>query len=195
MRRILLALVAALGLLLRPAVMAQWATNPAWTVFTPANDVSFTISTVRPRYGMTDPVMLTYEIVNLSNKPLYVPRTWTGTCPQTTHLMAWLEDSTGRHSVFGFGSSCSSGPGGPPPESLTERMKKDAVLLKPGERFTGAWSIAHATLPAGDYRVEAVFYGWKPETFSDADIAELAKLGAPFLRGEVPTWAKVTLTR
>jgi TonB family protein len=49
-------------------------------------------------------------------------------------------------------------------------------------------------LAPGDYRVEATFYGWKPEDFSDADVAELAKMGAPFLRGEVPASAKVTLT-
>ncbi len=165
------------------------------TIFTPANDVAFTISTDRASYARTDPVTLKYEIVNVSNKALYVPRTWTGTCPLTPHVMAWLEDSEGRHSGSGVGSSCSSGLGGPPPESVTERMKKDAVLLKPDERFIGAWSIVHGDLPAGDYRVEAVFYGWKPENFSDAEIAELAKFGSPFLPGEVPTSAKVTLTR
>jgi hypothetical protein len=165
-----------------------------WTVFAPVNDVSFTISTDRASYATTDPVMLKFKIVNVSNRALYMPRTWTGTCPLTPHVMAWLEDSAGRHSASGISLPCAR-PGGPLPKSVTDRMKRDAILLAPGEHFDGTWLEATSGLPPGDYRVEAVFYGWKPEQFSDADIAELAKLGAPFLRGEVPASAKVTLTR
>src|ERR1700683_4680494 len=161
-KTVAMVLAVALAVIVRPVIAAQWATNSGWTVFTPPNDVSFTISTDRPSYARTDPVTLKYEILNVSHKPLYVPRKWTGTCPFTPHLMAWLEDREGRHSGSGVGSSCSHGSGEPPPEAVTERMKKDAVLLAPGEHFRDTWALKKDDVPPGVYRTEVELIGWNP---------------------------------
>lgn len=181
-RSAFVAIVATL-LILRLVIKAQ---HGEWTVFTPANDVSFTITPTQTSVHIGDPITLKYDVVNVSNRALYVSKV---VCPP---VMAWLEDSAGRHVVRGGVVSCL----GPAPNaSISERMRVEAQLLKPGERLSNTVSVDTKGLAPGEYRVEAVFYGWKPEQFSDADLAELAKLGAPFLRGEVPASAKVTLTR
>jgi hypothetical protein len=193
MTRAPLVLTAALVLVVRPPVKAQ---HGEWTAFTPANDVSFTIAPERTSYHVGDPITLRYDLVNISNRALFAPKPW-AVCPPQKHVLAWLEDSAGRH-VFGwFGYSC---PTNFP--TVPERMGKEAQLLKPGDRLSNTVSVEMRTvavdtkvLAPGDYRVEATFYGWKPEDFSDADLAELAKMGAPFLRGEVPASARITLTR
>jgi TonB family protein len=193
MTRAALVLTAALLLVVRPAGEAQWAVGPAWTIFTPANDVSFRILGPSVSAANVSTIPITYEIGNVSNKPLYVPREWEGKCPVDPHVIARLESSDGRHTGnSGFYGVCT-------PNRLTmsfqERMNKEAVLLQPGDHFTGAWSIfLSSPVSPGEYRMEGVLYGWKPEDFSQADQAELAKMGAPFLRGEVPASAKVTLT-
>jgi hypothetical protein len=74
-------------------------------------------------------------------------------------------------------------------------MRREAQLLKSGDRISNTTTLGTKGLTPGDYRVEAVFYGWRPEDFSDADLAELAKFGSPFLRGEVPASGRITLIR
>ena len=48
----------------------QAATNSAWTIFAPANDVSFTISKPRPKYSVHNQISLNYPIANIGNRPL-----------------------------------------------------------------------------------------------------------------------------
>jgi hypothetical protein len=176
-------LTAALPLMVRPTVKAQ---HGEWTVFTPANDVSFTITPTQTSVHIGDAITLKYDLVNVSNRALYVSKV---ECPRP--VMAWLEDSAGRHVVDAQVSSCL----GPARSSISERMRLEAQLLKPGGRVGNTTTVPTKGLTPGDYRVEAVFYGWRPEDFSDADLAELAKFGSPFLRGEVPASGRITLTR
>src|ERR1700687_1881469 len=118
MRTLLLPIVTS-GLLLL-AALAQEET------FVPANDVSFTVTTDRSIYKVGAQISLKYEIANISNAAVYVPREWDAQCPSTPHIWAWFESSTGKHFVPGYAGSCSSSP-----KTLTERMQKEAVLLKP----------------------------------------------------------------
>jgi hypothetical protein len=186
MTRTALVLTAALSLIVRPSLKAQ---REEWTVFTPANDVSFVIAPTRSSFHIGDPITLKYDLVNVSNRALFAPKPW-AVCPPQTHLLAWLEDSTGRPLPMVFTDQCAT-----TLPTIPGRMGKEAQLLKPGERLSNTASVNTDVQTPGEYRIAATFYGWKPEDFSDADVAELAKMGAPFLRGEVPTSAKVTLTR
>jgi hypothetical protein len=171
-------------LIVRQPLMAQ---HGEWTVFTPANDVSFVIAPTQSSYHIGETITLKYDVVNVSNRALYVSKL---VCPPP--VMVWLEDSAGHHITQGGVTSC-LGPA--PGTSMSDRMQMEAQLLKPGDRLSKATTLDTKALTPGDYRVEAVFYGWTPEQFSDAEVAELAKMGAPFLRGEMPASAKVTLTR
>jgi len=49
------------------------------------------------------------------------------------------------------------------------------------------------SLPVGAYRIEATLTGWSDDKFTDAERMELAKMGSPFLRGEVPASTRITL--
>src|ERR1035441_10839381 len=83
------------------------------------------------------------------------------------------------------------------PQTVTERMKKEAVLLKPGEHLDGSHQLdptLFGGLPPGAYRIEAVLYCWKDDEFTDAERMELGKVGSPFLRGQVPASARIVLT-
>jgi hypothetical protein len=42
--------------------------------FVPANDVSFSISTGRSNYGVREQITVKYQITNVSNGSVYVPR-------------------------------------------------------------------------------------------------------------------------
>src|ERR1700722_624619 len=92
--------------------------------FVPANDVSFTVATERSRYRAGQQILLKYEIVNISNGAVYVPRDWDAQCPATPHIWAWFESSSGKHFIPGYAGSCS-----PNAQELTARMRKEAVLL------------------------------------------------------------------
>ena len=71
--------------------------------------------------------------------------------------------------------------------SISERMRKDALLLKPGQSVTGSFSFDSEVfsdgLKPGAYRLEAVLYGWNL-SFDESQRSELAGMGAPFLKGE-----------
>lgn len=172
----------------------QAATNSAWTIFAPANDVSFTISTPRPKYGVHNQISLNYRIANIGNRPLYVPKTWQPTCLTALHVQAWFENSEGRYFVGGYGMSCPIGSTTVYP-TLVERMNNEAVLIKPGEHFDGSLPLDPAMfhLTPGGYLIEATMYGWKSDQLSDAQQAELAKLGSPFLSGEIPATLHIQL--
>jgi hypothetical protein len=173
---------------------ARLATNPEWTIFAPANDVSFTISTAKSSYRINDSISLNYRIVNIGNRPLHVPRTWQPTCLTALHVSAWFESNAGQYSVLGYGSSCAFGPTDRPP-TLAERMNKEAVLLKPGDYFDGSLPLDPSMyqLTPGPYLIEATLYGWDPDKFSYAQQTELDNSRGPFLRGEVPATLQITL--
>jgi hypothetical protein len=175
-------------------VRPQWVTTPAWTFFAPANDVAFTISTERKTYSVREAFTLKYRIVNISGRALYAPRTWSVTCPAFPHVMAWFEDSAGRHSGSGYGGSCQ-----PVTLTLAERIVREAVLLKPGEHLDGTIPLdptGAGGLPPYAYRLEATLHGWNSSGFAaltDEEQRELPTLGAPLLRGEIPTSIRLTL--
>ncbi len=160
-------------------------------IFAPANDVSFRVSTDRSSYRAGEQITLKYRITNISNSPLYVPREWEVTCPGAPHLWAWFEDSVGKHFVPGYGGSCSTSP-----KTVTERMAKEGVLLKPREHLDGTFRLDSTlfALKPGAYRIEATLSGWAQEKFTDADRSELARMGAPFLQGYIPSSVRIKLT-
>jgi hypothetical protein len=75
-------------------------------------------------------------------------------------------------------------------------MTKGTVLLRPSEHFDGMLQLdaqIFGGLPPGPYRIESALRGWRGDEFTDAQLAELAKMGNPFLLGEVPASARITL--
>ncbi len=96
-------------------------------VFVPANDVSFTLSAERPTYRSGEQITLKYKITNISNTSLYVPQEWEVMCPAGPHVWAWFEDGSGQHFIPGYDGSCSESTN---PKTVSERMNKEAVLLK-----------------------------------------------------------------
>lgn len=160
--------------------------------FAPATDGSFKISTNRSSYRAGEEIILEYRIINISNAPLYVPREWELSCPGAPHFWAWFEDSSGQHFVPGYGGSCSSNP-----RTIGARMSREAVLLKPSERLDGSFRLNSKLfgLKPGVYRIEATLSGWMEEKFTDEERAELARIGYPFLRGELPDSMRIRLAR
>jgi hypothetical protein len=159
--------------------------------FVPASDVSFKISTVQTSCKAGESITLKYRVKNISNASLFVPREWAATCPASPHLWAWFEDRSGKHFVPGYGGDCS-----PSAQTIRERMNKEAVLLKPGEQLEGTLLLDSKLfgLRPGAYRVEAALTGWNEEKFTDAERSELARMGNPFMTGEVPDSIRITLT-
>jgi hypothetical protein len=173
-------------ILLTISVVAQKET------FVPANDVSFSISTELSSYRAGEQIILKYRITNISNAPLYVPREWEMKCPSSPHVWAWFENSAGQHFVPGYAGSCSTSP-----KSVAERMSREAVLLKSGEHVGSTFRLGTTLfggLKPGAYRIEAVLSGWAEEKFTEAEWSELARMGSPFFRGEVPASVRITLT-
>lgn len=174
------------GLLLATAAFSQRDT------FVPANDISFTVATERSMYRVGEQIDLKYEIVNIGNAAVYIPREWNAQCPSKPHIWAWFETSSGKHLIPGYAGSCS-----PSPQTLTERMNKEAVLLKPGEHLEGAVKMdttLFGGLKSGSYRLEATLSGWNENEFSPVQQSELTKMGAPFIRGDVPSSTRISLT-
>ena len=159
--------------------------------FVPANDVSFTIWPERNVYRVGEQIVVNYKIRNTSNAEIFVPREWSVTCPASPHVWAWFENGTGHHIVPGYAGDCS-----PEKQTLLERMKREAVLLKPGQQLQNHTTVKtnlFGGMKPGAYRIEAVLYGWNDKEFDQAEQSELQTMGAPFLRGEVPASARVRL--
>lgn len=185
MKRVLRCVIAS-GLLLATVAFSQK------EVFVPANDISFTVATERSTYRVGEKIDLKYEIVNISSAAVYIPREWDAQCPSKPHVWAWFESSSGKHLIPGYAGSCS-----PSPQTVTERMRKEAVLLKPGERLEGTVQMdttLFGGLKSGSYRLEATLSGWSESEFSPAQQSEIARLGAPFMRGDVPASTRIRLT-
>lgn len=160
--------------------------------FVPASDVSFKISTEQTSYKVGESITLKYRVKNISNAALFVPRKWAATCPPSPHLWAWFEDNSGKHFTPGYAGDCS-----PSPQTIRERMSKEAVLVKPGEHLDGTFLLdtkLFGGLKPGAYRVEAALTGWAEEKFTDAERSELAQMASPFMRGEVPDSIRIMLT-
>ncbi len=159
--------------------------------FAPANDVAFTIGPEHDTYRIGEQIILKYQITNVSNGNVFVPREWSVTCPASPHIWAWFESGSGKHLIPGYAGDCS-----PVKQTIMERMKREAFLLKPRQRVEGHISLEtkiFGEMKPGSYRIEAVLYGWDDKGFDQADQSRLQKMGAPFLRGEVPASSHVNL--
>lgn len=167
-------------------------------LFVPVSDVSFTITSEKADNSAGDQIVVRYQITNISNHPLYVPRGFQATaCLEkggAPHIRGWFEDRTGRHFTPGYGVSCAGTPGAPPP-TIIQRMNGAAVLLGPGENLKGQLQLNPAMfrLPPGAYRIKAILTGWQSDKFTDAERAELEQMGNPFLEGETPASTVVSL--
>lgn len=83
------------------------------------------------------------------------------------------------------------------PKTVSERMIKEAVLLKPAEHVEGTFSLdtkLFGGLKSGVYRVEAALTGRTEEKFTEAERSELTKMAGPFMTGEVSDSIRITLT-
>lgn len=155
--------------------------------FVHGSDIRFSIGTDRRTYNIGDRIIIHYTIKNVSNGALYVPAAqWEVKCGNPPHLWSRLEDPSGKHYEPGYGGSC-LGPSPVDRMSLSERMRKDALLLKPGQVVTGSFtldsSVYEDSLKPGSYRLEAILYGWN-QSYDNSQLSELAGMGAPFLTGE-----------
>jgi hypothetical protein len=160
--------------------------------FVPANDISFTVKNEAPSYRPKEQVIVRYEITNVGNGPVYVPREWDSKCPASPHIWVWFENSSGQHFIPGYAGSCS-----PSQETVVARMKRDAVLLKPGQRLEGHLSLRtdlFGGLKPGAYRIEAVLYGWSDKDFDEHELSELQTMHGRFMRGELPASTRIMLT-
>jgi hypothetical protein len=168
----------------------------AQQLFVPVNDVSFTIRCERKICKLGDQVEFTYEVRNVSRGAVFVPRgVWDTKCPSAPHVWAWFEDASGKHFIPGYAGSCL----GPNNMTVSERMKKDAVLLRPGDVHRASFILETNTfkndLKPGNYRIEAALYGWRDDQFDAAEKSALHAMRHPFLRGERPASSSVELTR
>ena len=164
--------------------------------FVHGSDVQFSIRIDHRAHNIGDKIFIHYTIKNVSNGSLYVPASqWEIKCGNNPHLWSLIEDSSGKHYEPGFGGSC-LGPNPIDRMSVSERMRKDALLLKPGQVVSGSFSfdseVFAASLKPGAYRLEALLYGWN-KPFDDSQLSELARMGSPFLIGESAASLRVEL--
>ena len=175
-----------LCLMLVVTVCSAPLTLEAQQPFVHGSDVAFTVWTDQTRYSIGKPIVVHYAVKNISNGALFVPSSqWDVRCGAPPHFWARLEDTSGKHYEPGYGGSC-LGPNPLDRMSIAERMRKDAVLLKPGQSVRGSFTFdpeVFRDLNAGTYRLEAVLYGWNL-AFSESELTELSAMGAPFLTGE-----------
>jgi hypothetical protein len=77
-------------------------------------------------------------------------------------------------------------------------MNNEAVLLMPAEHFDATVPLVIPSggvgVPPGEYRIESILYGWNYDGFTDQERIEMAAIGNPFLRGEIPASMRVRLT-
>ena len=181
------------SLLLLALVLWAAAVNiDAQQPFVHCSDVAFSIRIDHKRYKVGEQIVIRYTIKNVSNGALFVPKSqWGIGCGDPPHFWARLEDTSGKHYEYGYGGSC-------PVDrmSISEKMRKDALLLQPGQSATGSFSFDSQTfakeLNPGSYRLETVLYGWNLH-FDDAQLSQLAAMGAPFLIGETHATIQVEL--
>jgi hypothetical protein len=167
--------------------------NAQHQLFVPANDISFLIRCERKTYKLGDQVEFTYKVTNVSRGAVFVPQgVWDVKC--APHLWAWFEDASGKHFIPGYLVSCL----GPNRTPINERMKKEAVLLRPGEVHRGSFTLETKTfkneLKPGTYRIEAALFGWRDDQFDAGEKSALETMRHPFMRGEVPASTTVELT-
>jgi len=162
-------------------------------LFSPPNDISLSIWTEGHPHRVGEKIVVNYRIVNNSNRALFVPRDWEAKCPARPHVWAWFEDAAGKHFIPGYAGDCSPGAF---PKNVRDRMSKEAVLLTPKQHLDGSITLPTTLfggLKPGTYRIEAALYGWREQDFSEAERSELAKMGAPFLRGDAPASISIRL--
>jgi hypothetical protein len=166
-------------------------TNARSDLFVPATNISFRITSEAKSYAVGETVRLNYQITNIGNVALYVPRELEATCPPVPHIWVWFLDSSGNRLSAGYGGDCN-----PQKKTIQERMSKEAVLLKSGESTYGPLRLEPQMfhLSPARYRVEGSLTGWTPEKFSVEERGELEKIGHPFITGEVPGSLTVVLT-
>ncbi len=163
-------------------------------LFAPVSDVSFKISTDKKHYRVGERIKVKYLLTNTSGRALYVPLEAMAGCP-APYAFVWplLENQSGEVFGSGYASSCL----GETP--LSERISKEAFLLKPGERRFGEVGLdldkKFFTLKPGPLLLRVNFSGWKEERFTSAELTELARLGHPFLHGEVSESLQITVTK
>ena len=157
----------------------------AQQTFVHGDDVAFAIQTDQPKYMVTEPITIRYSIRNVSNGPVFVPKSqWSVRCGDPPFLWARLEDKSGKHYEPGYAGSCL---GRRDRMSVPERMARDAVLLQPGQVVRGYFTFQPKVLGdlrSGSYRLEAILYGWNPSLFTASELPLLRQLGAPLLIGE-----------
>jgi hypothetical protein len=173
-------------------LLAGWAAAQ----FVPAENVSFSLWPEKT-YRADGPIAISYRIENKGKAAVYVPREFKYTVcldpgHSGPHIWGRLIDSAGTPHAPGWGASCGGAPGFSP--SMSERLSRIAILLKPGEHTDGYFEYDPRmfSLPAGRYRVEMTLRGWDAETFSNAQLLELGPM-EPLLHGTVPASAEITL--
>ena len=164
--------------------------------FVHANAVAFSIRTDQKQYQIGDQIVIHYTIRNVSNGPIFVPRSqWDIECASPPHLWAALEASSGKYFEPGYAGSCLGSVG--EHMKVTEKMAKDALLLKPGQSVNGHFDfdsrIFVRELQPGVYRLKATLYGWNG-SYTLTEQAELSKMGAPLLIGEAHATIQIKLT-
>ena len=185
-----------IGVILIPVLLqAAWAQSP----FAHGNDVSFSISTQQKQYEIGEQITVSYKIKNVGNGPLFVPRSqWDTACSEPPHLWALLESSSGKHFEPGFiggglgAKECST-------LSVSEWLKKDAVLLKPQQSVSGAFVFQFPRgrfmqeLKPGIYRLEALLYGWNV-AFTESQRKQLDAISGALFVGEANATTQIELT-
>jgi hypothetical protein len=163
--------------------------------FVHGSDVAFAVRTDQTQYVMGEPIIIRYTVKNVSNGALFVPKSqWGIRCGDPPHLWARLEDNSGKHYEPGYVGSCL----GPSPDdrmSVSEGMRKDAVLVRPGQAVHGSFTFQPkvlSDLKPGSYRLESVLYGWNL-SLNTSELSELHRMGVPFLIGETHATTHVEL--
>jgi hypothetical protein len=104
----------------------------------------------------------------------------------TRHIWAWFEDNQVSTTFLAHGGSC--GPDSNP-RSVSERIAKEAILLKSGEHRDGAitpQTNLFGGLKPGSYRMEAILTGWREEEFDQVERSPLAKMPGLSLEESCP---------
>lgn len=129
--------------------------------FAPVSSVSFSVRPERSNYKAGELVVVNYKIRNTTSYPLFVPREWSAQCPPKPHIIVWLRDSSGKKLDSGYGGDCFPSS---QPNTIAERMSKEAALLKSMQSLEGRIVVdtrVLGPLMPGPYRIEAFLHGWE----------------------------------